>query len=257
MTVIIFDIECSCEDRNINSNYPMETIEIGAVKIRDGKVVEEFQTFVKPTKVTELTEFCTTLTGIKYEDLKDAPSFKEAILEFYNFFSGCYIYSCGDFDKKFLTNEIKDKDLTFEDSENLEIKMVGEILGLHRNLKPHFSKITRRKPCGMEKMLSILKIPLEGTHHRALDDTKNLAKIYLALEDLRESNLNKTFSQERFKQLVEDFNKANSMKLDSTEFKSQKEFFDCWKEGINCNIQYEEKDYVTEQELDIINRNSI
>ena len=260
MTVVIFDIECSCEDKKLNQNYPMETIEIGAVKIKDGKVIEEFQTFVKPTKVTELTSFCTQLTGITFEDLKDAPSFEEAILAFYKFFDDSYIYSCGDFDKKFLSNELIEKDPKFEGvskERNFNKILRGSIVGLHRNLKPHFANITGRKPCGMSKMLSILGLPLEGNHHRALDDTRNLAKIYLALEELRESNLKKTFSQERFEKLVEDFNKENSMNLNATEFKSQKDFFDCWKEGINLNIQYEEKDYVTEDELNVINKNSV
>jgi inhibitor of KinA sporulation pathway (predicted exonuclease) len=30
----------------------------------------------------------------------------------------------------------------------------------------------------MEKALNILKLPLDGTHHRGIDDAKNIAKIF-------------------------------------------------------------------------------
>ncbi|MEK3793401.1 hypothetical protein MKX42_16845 [Paenibacillus sp. FSL R7-0204] len=30
----------------------------------------------------------------------------------------------------------------------------------------------------MERALTMLKLPLEGTHHRGIDDAKNIAKIF-------------------------------------------------------------------------------
>jgi inhibitor of KinA sporulation pathway (predicted exonuclease) len=35
----------------------------------------------------------------------------------------------------------------------------------------------------MEKALNKLNIPLEGTHHRGIDDAKNIAKIFLMYKD--------------------------------------------------------------------------
>jgi inhibitor of KinA sporulation pathway (predicted exonuclease) len=32
----------------------------------------------------------------------------------------------------------------------------------------------------MGKALNILKLPLEGTHHRGIDDAKNISKIFKA-----------------------------------------------------------------------------
>lgn len=58
-------------------------IEIGAVKVRDGKVAEVFETFVNPGR--RLEERITELTGITDEQLKDAPDITEvlpALLDF-------------------------------------------------------------------------------------------------------------------------------------------------------------------------------
>ena len=52
-------------------------IEIGAVKVRDGKVAEIFETFVNPGR--KLEERITELTGITDEQLKDAPDITEAL----------------------------------------------------------------------------------------------------------------------------------------------------------------------------------
>lgn len=58
-------------------------IEIGVVKVRDGKVAEVFETFVNPGR--KLEERITELTGITDAQLKDAPEIAEvlpALLDF-------------------------------------------------------------------------------------------------------------------------------------------------------------------------------
>lgn len=184
MTVVVFGIKSSFEDKKINNHYPMECIEIGAVKVRDGKIVEEFQTFIKPTKVTELTPFCTKLTGIKFEDIEKAPSFGDAMIEFYKFFKDCYIYSCGEFDKKFLIKELKEKKPSFKEVSKLEKffnykTLASEIAGSHKNLKLYFGRITGERENDMVHMSNHLDITLNCSHRRALDDSKNLANVYI------------------------------------------------------------------------------
>ena len=58
-------------------------IEIGAIRVEQGQIVEEFSTFVDPGR--KLEERITELTGIRYEDLADAPQLDEVfpkLLEF-------------------------------------------------------------------------------------------------------------------------------------------------------------------------------
>jgi inhibitor of KinA sporulation pathway (predicted exonuclease) len=47
----------------------------------------------------------------------------------------------------------------------------------HVNLKKEFARQRCVKVCGMAKALEIAGIPLEGTHHRASDDARNIAKL--------------------------------------------------------------------------------
>ena len=48
----------------------------------------------------------------------------------------------------------------------------------HINVKTLFSEVKGlRRKVGMKGALGILEIPLEGTHHRGVDDAKNIAKI--------------------------------------------------------------------------------
>lgn len=58
-------------------------IEIGAIRVEQGQIVEEFSTFVDPGR--KLEERITELTGIRDEDLADAPQLDEVsqIIEIY------------------------------------------------------------------------------------------------------------------------------------------------------------------------------
>lgn len=39
------------------------------------------------------------------------------------------------------------------------------------------------KGIGMERALKMLDLPLDGTHHRGIDDAKNIAKIFVRIFD--------------------------------------------------------------------------
>ena len=57
--------------------------EIGAVKVRGGEIIGEFQTFVNPQH--GLSEFITSLTGITDDMLADAPKIKSVLPDFFEF----------------------------------------------------------------------------------------------------------------------------------------------------------------------------
>ncbi|MSZ76644.1 MAG: endonuclease, partial [Actinobacteria bacterium] len=63
--------------------------EIGAVKVRGGEVLGEFQTLVNPR--TEIPPFIAVLTGISNRMVADAPSIESALPSFLEFASGCVL----------------------------------------------------------------------------------------------------------------------------------------------------------------------
>jgi inhibitor of KinA sporulation pathway (predicted exonuclease) len=47
----------------------------------------------------------------------------------------------------------------------------------HVNLKKEFARLKGVKVCGMERALAHSGLMLEGTHHRGIDDTRNIARL--------------------------------------------------------------------------------
>ena len=77
---IVFDLETT----GLSPAYS-EIIEIGAVKIIDGKIEDIFQTYVKNT--SPIPEKITALTGITENDTKNAPKINVALKKFSEFVS--------------------------------------------------------------------------------------------------------------------------------------------------------------------------
>lgn len=50
-------------------------------------------------------------------------------------------------------------------------------LSSHYNLKATFAKARKIKQVGMKTVLEIVGLPLSGSHHRALDDALNIARL--------------------------------------------------------------------------------
>ena len=149
----------------------METIEIGALLVRATSlaVEAEFQTFVRPVRHATLTPFCTSLTGITQEMVADAPLFPEALESMRQAMLvgrwGVVWGSWGLFDDTQLRRDCAYHGIAYPMPE-------------HMNLKNVFSAAQgRRKRYGMSKALQLCGLPLEGAHHRALDDAKNIARL--------------------------------------------------------------------------------
>lgn len=172
---IIFDLEATCWKKK---NKPKEIIEIGAVKLNEKlEIADTFSEFVKPTINLKLSEFCKTLTSIKQEDVDNAKTFDDAIEEFERWIltlsDDIKLISWGYYDKKQILGESSVK--------NYFGKIIKLLEKKHISLKHEFAKMRKEKPCGMKKALNKLNLPLEGTHHRGIDDTKNIAKIFKAV----------------------------------------------------------------------------
>ncbi len=93
---VVFDLETT----GLNAAVDRIT-EVGAVKIKEGRICERFSTFVAcPVKLSqEIIE----LTGITDEMLVGAPDIKDVIADFYKFCDGCILVGHNvQFDYKFI-----------------------------------------------------------------------------------------------------------------------------------------------------------
>jgi len=167
MNYIIFDLEATCDD--CTDNYINEIIEIGAVKINNNNVTR-FNKFIKPIINPVLTPFCKELTSIKQEYINHAQTFPYVISDFKYWIGREYILcSWGFYDKWQLIKDCQRHNL------------VHDWVTKHISLKHQFADLKNIKPCGMKKALNILKLPMEGTHHRGIDDANNIYKIFTTL----------------------------------------------------------------------------
>lgn len=168
---LIIDLEATCCDKQSIPRNEMEIIEIGAIMVEASswQAVDEFQTFIKPKRHPKLTPFCSKLTSIRDSDLAHAPNFPAAIaflkdwLYQYDQFLFC---SWGDYDR----HQLK------QDSDYHGIPYP---LGTaHLNLKKQFSLAQGiKKKLGMARALKTMGYTLEGTHHRGIDDARNMVKL--------------------------------------------------------------------------------
>jgi 3'-5' exoribonuclease 1 len=166
---LVIDLEATCDDGGRMPEKIMEIIEIGAVLVDGASLapVGEFQTFVRPVIRPKLTEFCRNLTTITQADVDGAPTFPEAIEALGRFQADRDALFCswGDYDRKQF---------------DIDATRWGVPLPLrgHMNLKKRFSAtFGETLRYGMSSALERLGITLEGTHHRGIDDARNIAKL--------------------------------------------------------------------------------
>lgn len=168
--IVVVDIEATCWDGNIPENMVSDIIEIGIclLDINTGEIYDNRGILVKPER-SIISPFCTELTTITQEMLnKEAISFKEAcsiLKKEYQSQSRSWA-SFGAYDLKQFQKQCTDLKIGYPFSPS------------HINVKTLFAlkrKLIHEQ--GMAGALAILDIPLEGTHHRGIDDAKNIAKI--------------------------------------------------------------------------------
>jgi len=163
---LVVDLEATCWDGPAPA--PNEIIEIGAV-LHDVAAGDlgEFQTFVHPALMPELSPFCTTLTHIKQPDVDAAPPFPEALAAWRAWAAGFapwVLASWGFYDRRQLGDDCR--------RHGVEYPFIG-----HVNIKKAFAEMRGVRPCGMAQALRLVGLPLVGTHHRGIDDARNIAAL--------------------------------------------------------------------------------
>ena len=76
---IVLDLEMNPVSGEQGSKLDREIIEIGAVRICDNKIIDTFQSYVKPVFSNNVSPFIRRMTGINEGKLRHAPSFTSAL----------------------------------------------------------------------------------------------------------------------------------------------------------------------------------
>ena len=94
---VVFDVETT----GISCRYD-EVVELSAIKVRDGKVVEEFSTLVKAER--PISYGASMVNGITDDMLVDAPKFDKVLTDFIEFIEGLPLvgHNISTFDMKFI-----------------------------------------------------------------------------------------------------------------------------------------------------------
>ena len=170
MYILAIDLEATCGGTIARGD--MEIIEIGAVLLLDGTVIEEFQRFVRPYRNPILTAFCTELTGITQADVDAAANFHAVTADMAQWLSPhqplewC---SWGDYDLKQLRMDCA------------RTGAAWPIPAAHFNAKQLFSETFGVKKQGLNEAIVLAGLDWSGRHHRAIDDARNLAKLVALL----------------------------------------------------------------------------
>lgn len=163
-TFVVFDLETT-------GTVPSSDMitEIGAVKIVDGKATELFQTLVNPGR--NISEFITQLTGINDEMVKESPSFKEVLPDFYKFtYDSILVAHNIDFDYKFIKYHAKSEGYFFYNA-------CIDTLSFSREILPQLPN---------HKLNTVATyFQIEFNHHRALADAVATAEMFLKLINIK------------------------------------------------------------------------
>jgi len=164
-TFTVFDLETTGL-KSINDHI----IEIGAVKIKDGKIVDEYSTLINPGE--KIPPEITRITGITDDMVINSPLLEEVIDDFLSFIDDSVLTAHNArFDYGFLRSAL------YRTGKPVVQYPLLDTVGLSRALFPELKNHKLNTVC------DFLDINLEH-HHRAVDDARATAQILLKSSDL-------------------------------------------------------------------------
>jgi len=175
-TCLVIDVEATCWEHDAEGNFTdkqkreSEIIEFGltVIDLKDRMIAESRSIIVRPT-TSEISNFCTELTTLTPEYVEEnGIAFRDALVILEKEYRcdrnmwaswGCY-----------------DRDIILRQSLREHVR--NPFTNNHLNVKSMFCW-KYGFSCGLGKAVEYLKIPFDGTPHRGIDDSKNIAKILL------------------------------------------------------------------------------
>lgn len=161
-TCVVFDLETTGFS-SVRNNI----IEIGAVKVKDGEVIDRFSTFVNPKE--PIPYRITQVTSITDDMVMDARTIEEILPEFIEFIGDSYLVAHNaSFDTSFIAENCRRQNIPYDYTH-------VDTVQLARALLPHLANYK------LQTVAKDLNVSLEH-HHRAVDDAECTAWIYLELQ---------------------------------------------------------------------------
>lgn len=184
--LIVIDLEATCDPSDdsltrLEQCAIHEIIEFPAVRISRETLaeVDYFHAFVRPTEHTELSKFCTELTGITQAQVDESAPLQEVLGQLMQWF-----------DERGLIDALRDGRAVLVahglwdllDMLPAECNRKGlplpECMTVFADLQAVFSEAQGvGSGLGMLRMLERLGLEREGRHHSGLDDSRNLARV--------------------------------------------------------------------------------
>jgi len=164
-TVVVLDFETT----GLSPNEGDRAIEVGAVKLVDGKVVDRFQQLMNPHQ--RIPYFIEELTGITNKMVKKADDCGQVMKEFADFIQGFNLVAHNaSFDGKFLDAELDRINITQKRAFACSMLISRRIYPASPNHK-------------LGTLVTYKHLPHDGTAHRALADSEMTAHLWLKIID--------------------------------------------------------------------------
>lgn len=169
-SLIVLDFETT----GLSPDMGDRAIEIGAVRLRRGQVVERFQSLMNPG--FRVSAFIESYTGISNAMLSGAAPCDEVMDQFSDFIGADNLVAHNaSFDKRFLDAELARIQRRYTGDFACSLLAARRLLPLAKNHK-------------LATLVSHTQLAVEGSFHRALYDSEMTAKIWMVmLEQIRKN----------------------------------------------------------------------
>ncbi len=187
MKTIVIDFEMCIVEKESRKAYPYknEIIQIGAALLdEEFRIADQFNCFVKP-QYGELTRSIRRLTGIRPQDLADAPKIAEALKLFSSWLpkEDVTVVAWSDNDERQLRQEMGAKAIRNE--------RVWKLFDNWLDCQPMFSeKLNTGRIYNLEEALIASDVVTEGRAHNGLVDAVNTALLYAKMMTEKDFRLN-------------------------------------------------------------------
>lgn len=171
--ILVVDVEATCWEFTPPKGEESEIIEIGLARYDIGsrEVISSESILVKPVR-SKVSPFCTRLTTLTQEQVDKGMSFEEACRYLTLIGKKTLWASYGDYDRNQFQRQCDSFRVRYPfNTSHLNIKTLAALA------------LDLTHEVGMEEALKQFGLPLIGTHHRGIDDAKNIASILDVLID--------------------------------------------------------------------------